>query len=272
MDLNTLLLPNHLSVFSLGAYLGPDFTDEERSNAGTRGESLCIHFGIIPSEFDIPQCHCGRPLYRVSDYTRKLSGHGVVNHTTNFLEPPKNLPPFWVPAGRFSPECLDKQWEGAPPNNRLALIRYHTQHIERAWRELKRILTRCNSKSVADSYIGEWMYRTNILDRCGSVQDQFSSLQNYNHHHYLPTSPTLEAPFLSPFASLASPVLSYQINHPKEEFSSSRNKNNLKSKNKSAVEADNCVAEYFKAKKARLEANLVTYSYNTENKEALKMI
>lgn len=89
------------------------------------------------------------------------------------MEPPKNLPPFWVPAGRFSPECLDKQWEGAPPNNRLAPIRYHTQHIERAWRELKIILTRCNSKSVADSYIGEWMYRTNILDRCGSVQDQF---------------------------------------------------------------------------------------------------
>ncbi|KAF0711753.1 Uncharacterized protein FWK35_00032206, partial [Aphis craccivora] len=70
MDLNTLLLPNHLSVFSLGSYLGPDFTDEERSNAGTRGESLCIHFGIIPSEFDIPQCHCGRPMYRLSDYTR----------------------------------------------------------------------------------------------------------------------------------------------------------------------------------------------------------
>ncbi|KAL5245871.1 hypothetical protein ACI65C_013279 [Semiaphis heraclei] len=87
----------------------------------------------------------------------------------------------------------------------------------------------------------------------------------------LPTSPTLEAPFLSPFTTPASPVLSQQINQPKEQFSSSRNKNNLKSKNKSAVEADYCVAEYFKAKKARLEANLVTNSYNTENKEALKM-
>jgi len=83
----------------------------------------------------------------------------------------------------------------------------------------------------------------------------------------LSTSPTLEAPFLSPSAS---PVLSQKINHPEEQFSS-RNKKNLKFKNKSAVEADNCVAEYFKAKKARLEANLVTNSYNSENKEALKM-
>ncbi|XP_050063344.1 uncharacterized protein LOC126552680 [Aphis gossypii] len=93
MDLNTLLLPNHLSVFSLGAYLGPDFTDEERSNAGTRGESLCIHFGIIPSEFDIPQCHCGRPMYRLSDYTRKLRyrfkcsvGHRISPTKNTFLE------------------------------------------------------------------------------------------------------------------------------------------------------------------------------------------
>ncbi|KAE9521907.1 hypothetical protein AGLY_017714 [Aphis glycines] len=87
----------------------------------------------------------------------------------------------------------------------------------------------------------------------------------------LPSSPSLEAPFLSPSASPASSVLSQQINHPEEQFSTSRNKKNLKFKNKSAAEADNCVAEYFKAKKARLEANLVTNSYNNENKEALKM-
>lgn len=82
-----------------------------------------------------------------------FSGHGVVNHTLNFVEPPKHLPPIWVPAGRFSPECLDKQWEDALPPN-MESIRYHTQHIERSWRELKRVLTRCNCPRVSTSYIG----------------------------------------------------------------------------------------------------------------------
>jgi len=93
MDLNTLLLPNRLSVFTLGAYLGPDFTHEERNNAGTRGESLFINFGIILCEFDIPQCHCGRPMYRVSDDTRKLKyrfkcsvGHKISPTKNTFLE------------------------------------------------------------------------------------------------------------------------------------------------------------------------------------------
>ncbi|XP_029347658.1 uncharacterized protein LOC115034690 [Acyrthosiphon pisum] len=101
-----------------------------------------------------------------------FSGHGVVNHTVNFVEPPKHLPPIWVPAGRFSPECLDKQWEDALPPN-MEPIRYHTQHIERSWRELKRVLTRCNCPRVSTSYIGEWMYRTNILNREGGIQQQF---------------------------------------------------------------------------------------------------
>ena len=86
-----------------------------------------------------------------------------------------------------------------------------------------------------------------------------------------PTSPPLPAPFLSPSAS---PVLSQQSNCPSKQLPSSRIKKNLKVKNKSAIEADTCVAEYFKAKKARLEANLstvTTNSYNSERKEALKM-
>jgi len=88
------------------------------------------------------------------------------------------------------------------------------------------------------------------------------------------TSPPLLAPFLSPSASPASPTLSQQSNCPPEQPSSSRIKKNLKVKNKSSIEADTCVAEYFKAKKARLEANLstaTTNSYNSERKEALKM-
>jgi len=112
----------------------------------------------------------------------------------------------------------------------------------------------------------ETIENTEICD--GLTNSSYSEPSSELQPPPLPTSPTLEAPFLSPFAS---PVLSQQINHPKKQSSSSKNKNNLKFKNKSAVEADNCVAEYFKAKKARLEANLVTNSYNSENKEALKM-
>lgn len=97
----------------------------------------------------------------------------MVNHTSNFIEPPKHLPPFWVPAGRFHTECLDKQWNG--PILGLQPIRYHTQHVERSWRELKRILTRCNSKDVAASFVGEWMYRANILERSGNIEAQFKT-------------------------------------------------------------------------------------------------
>uniref|UniRef100_A0A2S2P276 Uncharacterized protein n=1 Tax=Schizaphis graminum TaxID=13262 RepID=A0A2S2P276_SCHGA len=129
MDVNTLLQPNRLSIFSLGYFLGPDYTDNERKLAGKQGEIIFKHFGVIPGDFDVPGCHCGEPLYRVADASRKLicgwlkqirlqsnkNGHGVVNHTINFVEPPKNLPPIWVPAGRFSPECLEKQWQDAIP-------------------------------------------------------------------------------------------------------------------------------------------------------------
>lgn len=93
MDLNTLLTPNRLSVFSLGAYLGPDFTEDERNVAGKKGEDLLRHFGIIPDEFDVPQCHCGRPLYRIVDTDRKLGfrykcvgGHRKSPTANTFIE------------------------------------------------------------------------------------------------------------------------------------------------------------------------------------------
>lgn len=93
MDLNTLLTPNHLSVFSLGAYLGPNFTNEERKIASKKDEDLLSHFGIIPSEFDVPQCHCGRPMYPVTNVGRKLGyrykcagGHKKTPTFNTFIE------------------------------------------------------------------------------------------------------------------------------------------------------------------------------------------
>lgn len=93
MDLNTILQPNHLSVFSLGAYLGPSFTDEERMIASKQGEKMLMHFDIIPSEFDIRECHCGRLYFRVADEARKLgyrlkcsAGHRISPTKNTFLD------------------------------------------------------------------------------------------------------------------------------------------------------------------------------------------
>ncbi|CAI6358633.1 unnamed protein product [Macrosiphum euphorbiae] len=93
MDLNTLLQPNRLSIFSLGYFLGPDFSDEERRLAGKQGEMIFKHFGVIPDDFDVPGCHCGEPLYRVADATRKLgyrfkcsNGHRLNPTKNTFLE------------------------------------------------------------------------------------------------------------------------------------------------------------------------------------------
>jgi len=89
MDLNTLLQPNRLSIFSLGYFLGPDFIDEDRISAGKQGEIIFQHFGIIPGDFDVPGCHCGEPLYRVADASRKL-GYRFKCVNDHRLNPTKN--------------------------------------------------------------------------------------------------------------------------------------------------------------------------------------
>ncbi|CAI6371642.1 unnamed protein product [Macrosiphum euphorbiae] len=51
------------------------------------------HFGVIPADFDVPGYHCGEPLYRVEDATRKLgyrfkcsNGHRLNPTKNTFLE------------------------------------------------------------------------------------------------------------------------------------------------------------------------------------------
>lgn len=69
-----------------------------------------------------------------------------------------------------------------------------------------------------DETTDETTENTEVCD--GLTNSSYSELQPPP----LPSSQTLEAPFLSPSASPASPVLSQQINHPEEQFSTSRNK------------------------------------------------
>jgi len=80
-------------VFSLGALLGPDITEEQRILSGRQGEIIFTYFGIIPREFDIPEYRCGRPMYRVIDSSRKLGyrfkcadGHKMNPTKNTFLE------------------------------------------------------------------------------------------------------------------------------------------------------------------------------------------
>lgn len=57
---------------------------------------------------------------------------------------------------------------------------------------------------------------------------------------------------------------------PRTQFSSQR-KTNLASRNRSAAEADRSVAEYFKAKKAKIQAIETTSSKTIDRQESLKM-
>nr|CAD7573949.1 unnamed protein product [Timema californicum] len=104
------------------------------------------------------------------------------------------------------------------------------------------------------------------LERCddesGSLEDSSDMVQSSQASS--PPPPLIQAPSIFPPASPEGTVLPQP----------NRSKKSLNVRNKSAADADKCVAEYFKAKKARLEttANVeATSSHKIERKEALKM-
>ncbi|KAJ8933856.1 hypothetical protein NQ318_004687 [Aromia moschata] len=84
-----------------------------------------------------------------------FNGHGNVNHSENFVNPPREEPPIWMPAGRFNNECLDWNWKRNPPAAGLQPFRIHTQHIEieRAWRDLKSHIKSSSSLDFASQYL-----------------------------------------------------------------------------------------------------------------------
>lgn len=137
-----------------------------------------IRFGVIVPDrssdtlLPIMQQYIDSDTFICSDewraYTtcgQAFSGHGTVNHSRSFINPPRNQDPLWVPLGRFHEACLDKQWMGPFPAPNVVPVRYHTQNGERSWENLKKTLRTCNSLELAEGYVGEWMYRSNILNR-----------------------------------------------------------------------------------------------------------
>lgn len=99
-------------------------------------------------------------------------GHGRVNHSETFVEPPPGDEPMWMPAGFFNPECLDHTFIGPAPQG-LEPFRIHTQNCERSWRGLKQVCRTSNMLQYVPDYIGEWMYRKNILERIPTVGERF---------------------------------------------------------------------------------------------------
>lgn len=109
-----------------------------------------------------------------NECTQIFGGHGTVNHSENFTNPPRNDPPHWAPPGRFSDECLERNNALPPPAPGMQPYRDHTNTVERSWRDLKEYLRTTNNVNTADQYIGEWMYRRNILDKIPNQKDKLT--------------------------------------------------------------------------------------------------
>ncbi|KAJ8923461.1 hypothetical protein NQ315_002020 [Exocentrus adspersus] len=85
----------------------------------------------------------------------------------NFIHPPKKGQRMWVPADRFNKECLDSKWKGPSPRPGVQPFRKHTHNLTKVWIDLKMHLKTLDNVALADQYIGEYMYRQNVLKEYG---------------------------------------------------------------------------------------------------------
>lgn len=85
-----------------------------------------------------------------------FAGHGTANRLEG---------PLWAPPGRFHSSCLD----GPPNEDGLYPYRNHIQNIKSTWERLKVLLgtsSRVSINTYINMYLGEFMYRENILKGC----------------------------------------------------------------------------------------------------------
>ncbi|KAI4455451.1 isxo2-like transposase domain [Holotrichia oblita] len=129
----------------------------QRRDAETLRDLLVAHVDLRTH-----LCTDGWAAYRNIGQTFRR-GHTTVNHRIQFLEPVRAEDPTWVPVGRYHEACLDGRWRGPPAENGLIPFRSHTQTIERCWRDLKQQIDNGKRGRYADDYVGEWIYRRNIL-------------------------------------------------------------------------------------------------------------
>lgn len=101
-----------------------------------------------------------------------FAGHGTINHLKSFLEPPSGKPPLWASSGRFKEACLDCKWKEKPPLRGKKPYRIHIQNMKNVWKRLKELIDDDINRELLPEYLGEFMYRQNVL-RDLPKKDQF---------------------------------------------------------------------------------------------------
>lgn len=124
---------------------------------------------VRPGTFIMSDMH---RAYRGIDLRLNMGGHYVVNHSTNFVAGTVDIPVY--------PSLGEPVATGAPNVN----VKIHTNTIERQWLELKRHCRTCRSQRRLKWYMGEFMYRKNILRNLNSDAARFRRFIRDIHRVY----------------------------------------------------------------------------------------
>ncbi|KAJ8927788.1 hypothetical protein NQ314_019667 [Rhamnusium bicolor] len=103
-----------------------------------------------------------------------FNDHGKVEQPNYLVEQPtEEKHPLWMPVGRFNEECLNLEWKHPPPRPGMQPFRNNTDNIRSAWVNLKSQIGSSYSIDNVRQYIGEWMYRRNILQEIKDDNGRF---------------------------------------------------------------------------------------------------
>lgn len=100
-----------------------------------------------------------------------MRGHSSVNHSVEYVNGTVDIP-------------VNVALGVQVPNTQNVSVKVHTNTIERQWLELKRHCRTCRSDSKIKWYMGEYMYRQNILKLLPSDAARFRRLLRDIHRVY----------------------------------------------------------------------------------------
>ncbi|XP_022819098.1 uncharacterized protein LOC111351411 [Spodoptera litura] len=143
-----------------------------------------IHVELIPNKArttldPIVEANVRTGSYIMSDMHRAynnihlrlgMRGHSAVNHSLNFVGGTVDIP-------------VDTSL-GVPAPGGNVKVKIHTNTLERQWLELKRHCRTCRSQRRLKWYMGEYMYRHNILRQLPSDAARFRRLLRDMHRVY----------------------------------------------------------------------------------------
>lgn len=125
-----------------------------------------INANVRPSSYIMSDMH---RAYHGVDLRLNMAGHSTVNHRQQFVAGTIDIP-------------VDLAL-GSQVGN-LTRVKIHTNNIERQWRELKKHTRSCRSQQRLKWYMGEYMYRHNILRPLPSDAARFRRLLRDIHRVY----------------------------------------------------------------------------------------